>query len=152
MEENKQMLELLDRIDASNKKREKYAKMQCVFSAVAAVTCVAVLLVILWVLPEAGALAQQVQIVISDVQQVSSQLAQADWQGLTGNLEEVTQQIADANLGGLAQEVADLVQSSQTSLEQAMSKLNAVDLEALNQATEDLADVIEPLAKLSKLF
>ena len=45
-----------------------------------------------------------------------------------------------------------LVSDSQTGLTEAMNKLNAIDIDTLNKAIESLADVIEPLAKLSNIF
>lgn len=152
MEENKQMQELMLRIEQSNRKQEKYAKWQCVFSAVAAVSCIAALVILGGMLPRLGAIVDQAETVISDVQQVSSQLARADWEGLTADLEEVSQQMADANLGGIAQDVDNLVQSSQSGLEEALGKLNAIDLETLNKAISDLSDVVEPLARFANRF
>ena len=152
MEENNQMQELILRIEESNRKQAKYAKWQCIFSAVAAVSCIAVLVLLVTLLPRLDAMVNQAEAVIADVQQVSSQLAQADWEGLTSDLEAVSQQMASANLGGIAQEVSQLVQSSQTGLEEALAKLNAIDLETLNKAIADLSAVVEPLAKFINRF
>ncbi len=152
MEENNQLQELMLRIEQSNRKQTKFAKWQCIFSAVAAVSCVAVLMIVVCLLPRLGAMVTQAETVIADVQQVTSQLAQADWEGLTSDLESVSQQIANANLDGIAKAVSELVKTSQSGLEEALGKLNAIDLEALNKAIKDLSAVIEPLARLSKLF
>ena len=152
MEENNQMQELMLHIEESNRKQVKYAKWQCIFSAVAAVSCIAVLVLLVTLLPRLDALVNQAEAVIADVQQVSSQLAQADWEGLTSDLEEVSQQIASANLGGIARDVSQLVQSSQAGLEEALAKLNAIDLETLNKAIADLSTVVEPLARFVNRF
>lgn len=152
MEENNQIQELILRIDAANQKQVKYAKWQCVFSALAAVSCIAVLVILVSLLPRLDAVVTQAEAVIADVQQVSSQLAQADWKGLTSDLEAVSRQMVDANLGGIAQDVSALVQSSQTGLEEALGKLNAIDLETLNKAIADLSAVVEPLAKFANRF
>ncbi len=152
MEENNQLQDLMLRIEQSNRKQIQFAKWQCVFSAVAAVCCAAVLVIAVCLLPRLNTMVTQAETVIADVQQVTSQLAQADWEGLTSDLEQVTQQMASADLGGIAQDVSSLVKTSQAGLEEALGKLNAVDLEALNKAIQDLSAVIEPLARLSKLF
>lgn len=152
MEENKQMQDLMLRIDDSNQKQAKFAKWQCIFSAVAAVSCIALLLVVVGLLPRINALVAQAETVISDVQLVTSQLAQADWQGLTADLEAVSQQMVQANLDGIAKDVSDLVRTSQSGLEETLEKLNAIDLETLNKAIKDLSAVVEPLARLSKIF
>lgn len=152
MEEKNQMQDLLLRMEESSRKRTRYARWQCLFSAVAAVSCIAVLVLLVGLIPRLNALVNQAEAVITDVQQVSSQLAQADWDGLTADLEEVSKQIASANLGGIAQDVSQLVQSSQTGLEEALGKLNAIDLETLNKAIADLSTVVEPLARFVNRF
>lgn len=152
MEENKELQSLMERIDASNQKQAKYAKWQCIFSAAAAICCAAVLIILVCLLPKANSLAGQLESVIANVQQVTSQLAQADWEGLISDLELVSQQMADANLGGIAQDVSGLVQSSQTGLEEALGKIKAIDLETLNKAIQDLSDVVAPLARLVNKF
>ena len=152
MEENNQMQELILRIDASNKEQAKYAKWQCIFSAGAAVSCIAVLVILVCLLPKLDAIVTQAEAVIADAQQVSSQLAQADWEGLTSDLEALSKQMVDANLGGIAQDVSTLVQSSQVGLEEALAKLNAIDLTTLNKAISDLSNVVAPLARVLNRF
>ena len=49
-------------------------------------------------------------------------------------------------------DVDSLVSSSQSGVEQALEKINAIDIETLNQAIEDLSDVVAPLAKLINRF
>jgi len=48
--------------------------------------------------------------------------------------------------------VDSLVTTSQQSVRQITDKLNAIDFETLNLAIEDLADVVEPLAKFFNVF
>ena len=48
--------------------------------------------------------------------------------------------------------VDTLVVSGQQSLEQSMDKLNSIDFDTLNQAIQDLSNVIQPLARLSGMF
>ena len=53
---------------------------------------------------------------------------------------------------GLVGNVDALAISAQESLKQTMTKLDAINFQALNKAIEDLAAVIEPLANFVNLF
>ena len=57
-----------------------------------------------------------------------------------------------AELETVVGDVDSLVVTGQESLEQTMGKLESINMEKLNQAIEDLAEVIEPLAKFFKKF
>ncbi len=133
MEEKKEMLELLQKIESSTRKQARSSRLQCILVLVAAVCCVAVCLMLLGVLPRVNGVIGQMETVLS-------------------NLEQTTQQLAEADLQGMVTDMDALVATGQQSLEQTMEKLNAVDFEALNRAIQDLAEVIEPLAKLVKAF
>jgi hypothetical protein len=56
------------------------------------------------------------------------------------------------NVDALVSNVDGLVAISQEGVEQAMEKLNGIDFEALNQAIQDLSDVIEPIANFFNTF
>lgn len=148
MEQQKDWKELLERIEKNSARQARYARLQCLCSILAMVLCAAALVGVLRLLPSLSAVAVQADTVLRNIQQVSSQLALADWEGLVANLEQVSGQMANANLGSIVQEVNGLVQSSQTGLEQTMEKLNSIDFETLNKAISDLARVVEPLAAL----
>lgn len=45
-----------------------------------------------------------------------------------------------------------LVEDNADAVSEAMEKFNSVDFEALNKAINDLADIVEPLAKVSNFF
>lgn len=68
------------------------------------------------------------------------------------NLETVTDQMADMDLATMVKNVDDLVVTSQAGVEQAMDQLNAIDFNTLNRAIDDLADVVDPLAKFFNVF
>ena len=53
---------------------------------------------------------------------------------------------------GLIEQVETTLSESQVSMEEAMGKLNAIDVDALNQAIQDLAAVVAPLASLAGKF
>ena len=64
---------------------------------------------------------------------------------LLANLELVTTQLAGMDLGAMVQNVDELVVTTREGL-------GAIDFKMLNQAIEDLADVVEPLAKFFDVF
>lgn len=152
MEENKELQELLLRIEKAGQKQVKFARWQCIFSALSAVCCLAVLVLVLAIVPRLSGIVTQVNGVIGDVETVTAELAQADWEGLVEDMEAVSQQLAAADLGGIVQEVNGLVQTSRTGVEETMKKLNAIDFDTLNEAIRDLSDVVEPLAKFANKF
>ena len=41
---------------------------------------------------------------------------------------------------------------SQAAVADAMEKLDTIDIDTLNKAIADLAEIVEPLAKVSKIF
>ena len=133
MENNQKLLELLERMEKANRKQVIYARLQFVFSIVAALCCVVLVLAGMQVLPALQETAAQAEAVL-------------------GNLETVTEELANADIGGMVKNVDSLVTTSQTGVEQTMSKINAIDFEALNDAIQDLSDVIEPIAKFFNTF
>ena len=69
-----------------------------------------------------------------------------------GNLQVITSELADTDIDGMINNVNRLVTSSQQDVEDALSKVNAIDFDSLNKAIKDLSDVIAPLAKFVNLF
>lgn len=126
MGENERMLEVLERIEKQGQRQAWIGIAQCVFSLAAAVCCAVLLVTVLRVLPQMEA--------------------------VLGNLERTTQQLAAADLISMAENMDALVVTGQQSLEQTMEKINALDLETLNKAIEDLSKVIEPLARFFRAF
>ena len=55
-----------------------------------------------------------------------------------------------------ATEAADaanrLVEDNAATVSEAMEKINAIDFDALNRAINDLADIVEPLARFAGIF
>jgi hypothetical protein len=126
MEEKKELQELLERLDESNRKQANYAKWQCAFSVAAAISCVGLFGLIWTLMPEVRNLTRQMETVLA-------------------NLELVTTQLAGMDLGAMVQNVDELVVTTREGL-------GAIDFKMLNQAIEDLADVVEPLAKFFNVF
>jgi len=152
VEEKKELRELLERLEESGRQQARFAKLQCLFSAVAAVCCLFVLVAVLTLVPQLKDTAGQVDAVLTNVEDVSRQLAEADVAAVMENLEEVTDELAQAELDTMAGDVRQLVSTSQTGVEEALNKLNAIDLKTLNKAIQDLADVVAPLANFFNRF
>ena len=140
MEENKETLELLRKIERSSRIQIYSGYVRTGLMLVCAV-CMAVLVVMVFrlmpqineILAQAQHAFNQVGTVLDYLEQTSYQLSQVDLQGMVSNVD-------------------GLVTTGQQSLEASMEKLNGVDFEALNKAIKDLEAVIEPLAKMTKVF
>lgn len=133
MDQNKEMLELMKKLEKSNRRGNFLSLLQCLFMLVAAVCCVLVLIQVFTVLPQITQLMDQMETVLI-------------------NLEEATGDLTNLDLGGMIADVDTLVVTGQQTLEATMEKLNSLDIETLNKTIQDLADVVEPLAKLTKVF
>lgn len=140
MEENREMLELLQKIEASNRKQLLYTRIQCIAALVAVACFAGVYFLIRDFLPQISAIITEIPGVVAQMESV------------LGNLEVVTTELTTVDFAGMIEGVNALVATGQAGLEETVTKLNAIDFEALNQAIEDLAAVIEPMAKFSKLF
>ena len=133
MEEKLDLRDLLERLDESNRQQAKFAKWQCIFSVASAVCVVGLFLLVYTLMPQVQELTAQMETVLT-------------------NLEVVTDQLAGMDLGSMVENVDALVTTSQAGVEQAMDQLNGIDFETLNRAINDLADVVEPLARFFNVF
>ena len=133
MDKDQKMLELLEKMEKNSRKQVFFARIQFILTVVALVCCVVLLLNGMKILPQLQETAKQAETVMANLEVVTSELAQAD---LTGMVENV-----DA-----------LVVTGQQGIEQAMEKINAIDFEALNQAIQDLSDVISPITNFFNKF
>lgn len=151
MEEKQELQEWMDRMEASNRQQARYAKWQCIFTAIAAVCCVSLFLLVYIKMPAMQELSTKMETVLTDLEVITQQLS-GSMETVLENLETVTAQLAEMDLGAMAESVDDLVTTSQAGVEQAMDRLNTIDFKKLNQAIGDLADVVEPLAKFFNVF
>ena len=133
MENNQEMQKLM-------KKQLVYARIQCVFAVVAAVCCLVLLLTVLRVMPQVQEIAQEVQAIGTQAETVLT------------NLETVTEKLAQVDLAGMVNDMDALVASSQTGVEEALKKIENIDIDALNKAIQNLSAVVEPLAKFFNAF
>ena len=140
MEENKETLELLRKIERSSRMQTYSGYVRTGLMLVCAV-CMAVMVVMVF------RLMPQINEILAQAQHAFNQVGT----GLD-YLEQTSYQLSQVDLQGMVSNVDGLVTTGQQSLEASMEKLNGVDFEALNKAIKDLAAVIEPLAKMTKVF
>ena len=135
METDMKLVELLERMEQTNKKQVFYARLQFLFTVVAALCCVVLLLSGMSILPKLQETAVQAEAVLTNLETVTTELAKVDLNSMVQNMDT------------LLTDVDGLVGTSQVGVEQAMEKLNAIDFDALNDAIKDLSDVIDPIAR-----
>ena len=133
MEMNHEMQALMEKIEKSNRQQVNFARIQCIFSVVAAVCCLLLLLTVAKIVPDIRELSGEISGIAAQAETVLT------------NLETVSDELAAADLEGLVTDVDSLVASS-------LEKITAIDIETLNKAIKDLAEVIEPLAKVASIF
>ncbi len=140
MEEKNEMLEMLQKMDASGRKQLLYTRIQCI-AAVAAVACFAgIYFLIRDFLPQISAIITQIPGVVAQMEVV------------LGNLEVVTTELTTVDFAGMVEGVNALVSTGQAGLEETVAKLNDIDFDALNKAIATLTEVVDPLAKFFKVF
>ena len=140
MENTQKLMDLLEQMEKANRKQVAYARLQFIFSVIAAICCILLLLAGVKVLPQLQEAALQAETVLTNLETVTTDLAQADLIGMVENVD------------ALVTNVDGLVGTSQEGVEQTMAKINAIDFDALNDAIKDLSDVIEPIAKFFNTF
>ena len=137
-----EMLSVLKSIKEHEELQTKYAKKQGRIVALAAIFCVAIMIgvgiLVLSVLPK----------VVTLLDQANGIAVQAD--DVMKDLNVVTKQLAQADITGMIDDVSKLVVESEESINDAMKKVDAMDIDGLNKAIKDLGDVIEPLAKMMR--
>ena len=135
-----EMLSVLKSIKEHEELQTKYAKKQGRVVTLAALFCVAIMIgvgiLVLSVLPK----------VVTLLDQANTIAVQAD--DVMKDLNVVTKQLAQADITGMIDDVGSLVVESEESINEAMKKVDAMDIDGLNKAIKDLGDVVEPLAKM----
>lgn len=147
MEEKNELQKLLEKLEDTSRKQVRYARLQFLFSLVAAVCCALLLIAVIKYIPQLQDLTIQIKEMAGQLQGLASQA-----ETVMTNLETVSHALAEADLSTMVSNVNSLVVSSQDGVKQTMEKLNTIDFDALNQAISNLSAVVEPLAKFFKVF
>lgn len=134
MEHNDKTLELLEKIEKTNRRQLLFTQIFCGFALVAVLFCILALVKVHQLLPQVQGITAQMQGLLGNMEQAASQLAALDLQGIAENVE------------ALVGNVDMLAINAQDSLKQTMTKLDTIDFETLNKAIQDLAAVVQPLA------
>ena len=140
MEHNDKTLELLEKIEITNRRQLLFTQIFCGIALVAALFCILALVKVHQLLPQVQGITAQMQGVLGNMEQAASQLAALDLHGIAENVE------------ALVGNVDMLAINAQDSLKQTMTKLDTIDFETLNKAIEDLSAVIQPLADFFGMF
>ncbi|MBQ9459541.1 MAG: hypothetical protein IJU66_06360 [Oscillospiraceae bacterium] len=133
-------------MDRENAKLARYMRLNVwLTAAVLAALCLALVLVVPRVTAAVDRLTgtlSRLDAVLSEVNDLSDK-ADDTLAAATQALESATEAADNANR---------LVEDNSDAVAEAMEKFNSVDFEALNRAINDLADIVEPLAKVANLF
>lgn len=129
----KELRELMETLKTSNDEQAKYARKQYYMSRVTAISSLIILALViatcLTIVPRVNSLFTNMEIVLADVR-------------------DITAELADANIDQMIADVDILVTSSQDSIENALKKINDIDITSLNKAIRDLSSIVRPIARV----
>ena len=137
MNDNQELKEILKQIEENASRQKRYAKWECIMSIMMALSCVILVGLAYWASKDVIPVVQDSLIAVEHV---------------TADLAVIADQLIDADLAGLVKHVDQMAVTSEKGIEEALEKINAMDIETLNQAIQALYDVVEPLAKVSRFF
>ena len=129
MNETTEMTALLEKLEQTAQTQQRCAKRQAIMMTVAAIACVAILVLVLLLYVRVSPVIGQLNTAAEDLTLVSQQLAAVDIQSTVEGLN-------------------DTMASAQQSLTQGAAQLEQLDIETLNTAIRDLSEVVAPLARL----
>ena len=145
MENNEKLLALMEKMEENSRKQLLFTK---VLSGLTALVLVFALVLVGYLCSAAGyvqELAGQLTGIVNQVTGIADQAVI-----VLDNLETVTNELAQVDLNSMIADVDELVGSSQSAVEDALGKINTIDIDTLNQAIKDLAAVVEPFARLTR--
>lgn len=140
MDQEQKLISLLESIEKTNRKQATFARLQMILSIISVICCIVLLIAGLTFLPKIQAIVTEAEKIVNNMEALTTELAKTEFTDVVDNI------------NSLVSNVDELVATSQQGVEQTMSKINAIDFDALNSAIEDLSNVIEPLAKVVKRF
>lgn len=135
-------------------KLEKHARQQLLFTKLLCILCVLVVVcavVLMLAVTEAAEgileLAQPLRSLTGQVQDLALEA-----ETVMEDLGVVAETLAAADLDSIVEKINMLAADSQSAVADAIKKLDTIDIATLNKAIQDLADVVEPLAKVTKIL
>ena len=139
--------ELLKNLEKNSAQQLLFTKILCILCALVLVCALVMMFSVTGAVKELMTLAQPLQELTAQVQALATE---ADT--VMADLGIVAESLAAADLGSIVKNVNALASESQSAVAGAMKKLDAIDIDTLNQAIRDLADVVEPLAKITRIW
>ena len=133
MENQKEIQTLLEKMEANSRKQVFYSRIQFFCTLALTVCCVFLLVRIRQFLPQLELLAAQAEQVLT-------------------NLELITAELKKLDMVEMIENINDLVTTSQEGVSQALDTMKEINFDTLNQAIEDLAAVVQPMADFVKRF
>ena len=138
--EEKDLREILEKLDKSNRQQVRYARLQSLLLVFTALCFLALVLLIAKLMPQLQDFALEANGLLGQAETVLT------------NLEQVTTELAEIEFVEMIDDVDALVTTSQAGLEEALEKVNSIDIKKLNEAIDGLSKVVEPLTKLFIVF
>lgn len=140
MEENKETLELLRRIEKNSRLQTWSGYARTALMLVCAVCIVVLTCAVMKLMP-------QINVILGQAQEAVKQVGT-----VLDYLEQTSYQLSQVDYAGMVSGVDGLVTTGQQSLEATMEKLNGIDFDALNKAIKDLSAVTQSLANVTRIF
>lgn len=140
MEESKDTLELLRKIEKNSRMQTYSGYARTALVLVCAVCIVVLTCAVMKLMPQINAILVQAQDAVDQVGTVLDYLEQTSYQ------------LSQVDLQGMVSNVDGLVTTGQQSMEATMEKLNGIDFDALNKAIQDLSAVTQSLTNVTRIF
>ena len=131
MDQHSELHLILERLEKNSRRQLLHARLQTLLGILCALFCGILLMNLLAFVPKLDSLITQAEVLLRD-------------------LDTVTQQLSKLDLSQMVENINGLVTTSQSGVEEALSKINEIDFETLNQAVKDLSKVVKPLADFAK--
>ena len=138
--EEKDMHEILERMEKTNRQHLRHARLQSFLTLLAALCFVGLVFAVSSIMPRLSGFVDEAEKLLGQAEVVLT------------NLEEVTEELTELEFAQMVEDVDNLVRSSQAGLEETLEKVNSIDIEKLNEAIDGLSKVVEPLTKFFKVF
>ncbi|MCI8401438.1 MAG: hypothetical protein HFI38_04995 [Lachnospiraceae bacterium] len=140
IQNNSQLISLLHQMQEENVRQRRLLERQCRLTRLLGILLfcftAAVLSALLTLLPRFTDTLNEMNVVVANTQEITEQLKSADLNG-------TIQSLADT-----LDSIGDLVDDSSESLSITLKKMEAMDIDTLNKAINDLYRVVNPLASL----
>ena len=154
MDNNQQMQTILTTMEQHNRKQLLWTKLLCLLCALLVICSLVVMVTIASTAAQLTELAAPIQTLTTSIQDliVPIQDLATQAQAVLTDLGTAANALTLVDFSAMASQVETLAADSQAAVTEAMIKLDAIDIDTLNKAIKDLAAIVDPLAKVGKLF